>query len=169
MPTRSATPMCVAALLVLASLPSAAVGAEPCASATLIPDDGPPVAVRSWLVCGPLPSPVMPDRDPDGPERAGYDADFLTALGGEHAARPCSGATVTTPDGNVLRFVPRRWEQPYADLNQVYESPGEVCASTTNRNFNGRMGKGGMVHLVSPATAAATAVRGVITDPRKEM
>ncbi|MCG8616293.1 MAG: 3-isopropylmalate dehydratase large subunit [Desulfobacterales bacterium] len=41
---------------------------------------------------------------------------------------------------------------------------GEVAAATTNRNFNGRMGKGGMVHLMSPATAAATAIQGRIAN-----
>ena len=41
---------------------------------------------------------------------------------------------------------------------------GEVAAATTNRNFNGRMGKGGMVHLMSPATAAATAIKGEIAN-----
>ena len=41
---------------------------------------------------------------------------------------------------------------------------GESCASTTNRNFNGRMGKGGMVHLMSPASAAAAAIAGCITN-----
>ena len=45
-------------------------------------------------------------------------------------------------------------------------APDEACASTTNRNFNGRMGKGGMVHLMSPASAVASGIKGHLADPR---
>ena len=44
--------------------------------------------------------------------------------------------------------------------------PGERCASTSNRNFEGRQGKGGRTHLVSPEMAAAAAIKGHFTDIR---
>lgn len=50
-------------------------------------------------------------------------------------------------------------------MNPDQLSPGERCASTSNRNFEGRQGKGGRTHLVSPVVAAATAVRGTLSSP----
>ena len=52
-------------------------------------------------------------------------------------------------------------------MNDDVLDPGERCASTTNRNFEGRQGRGGITHLMSPAMAAAAAVCGHITDVRK--
>jgi 3-isopropylmalate/(R)-2-methylmalate dehydratase large subunit len=54
-------------------------------------------------------------------------------------------------------------------MNPDILQPGERCASTSNRNFEGRQGRGGRTHLVSPAMAAAAAVTGHLTDVRKVM
>ncbi len=50
-------------------------------------------------------------------------------------------------------------------MNPDQLAPGERCASTSNRNFEGRQGKGGRTHLVSPLVAAATAIRGKLSSP----
>jgi 3-isopropylmalate/(R)-2-methylmalate dehydratase large subunit len=51
-------------------------------------------------------------------------------------------------------------------MNPDILAPGERCASTSNRNFEGRQGAGGRTHLVSPVVAAATAIRGRFADSR---
>lgn len=51
-------------------------------------------------------------------------------------------------------------------MNDDRLAPGERCASTSNRNFEGRQGLGGRTHLMSPAMAAAAAVTGRLTDVR---
>jgi 3-isopropylmalate/(R)-2-methylmalate dehydratase large subunit len=61
------------------------------------------------------------------------------------------------------------WRNPGCSMclamNPDKLSPGERCASTSNRNFEGRQGRGGRTHLVSPAVAAATAVSGHLAAP----
>lgn len=52
-------------------------------------------------------------------------------------------------------------------MNEDRLKPGQRCASTSNRNFEGRQGRGGRTHLLSPAMAAAAAITGIITDIRK--
>jgi 3-isopropylmalate/(R)-2-methylmalate dehydratase large subunit len=62
------------------------------------------------------------------------------------------------------------WREPGCSMclamNPDKLAPGERCASTSNRNFEGRQGRGGRTHLVSPAVAAATAVRGRFSTPQ---
>ncbi len=63
------------------------------------------------------------------------------------------------------------WREPGCSMclamNPDRLEPGERCASTSNRNFEGRQGRGGRTHLVSPAMAAAAAVTGRLADVRK--
>jgi 3-isopropylmalate/(R)-2-methylmalate dehydratase large subunit len=65
------------------------------------------------------------------------------------------------------------WRQPGCSMclamNDDVLAPGERCASTTNRNFEGRQGRDSKTHLMSPAMAAAAAIAGCIVDVRKEL
>jgi 3-isopropylmalate/(R)-2-methylmalate dehydratase large subunit len=63
------------------------------------------------------------------------------------------------------------WREPGCSMclgmNPDQLIPGQRCASTSNRNFEGRQGPGGRTHLLSPAMAAAAAVTGRLTDVRE--
>ena len=71
--------------------------------------------------------------------------------------------------GEVFIAAGAEWRQAGCSMclgmNPDQLAPGERCASTSNRNFEGRQGKGGRTHLVSPEVAAATAVRGTLSSP----
>ena len=73
----------------------------------------------------------------------------------------------------IFRAAGCEWRQAGCSLcvamNDDRLSPGDRCASTSNRNFEGRQGKGGRTHLVSPAMAAAAAVTGTLCDVRELM
>lgn len=71
--------------------------------------------------------------------------------------------------GEIFTAAGAEWRQAGCSMclgmNPDQLAPGERCASTSNRNFEGRQGKGGRTHLVSPLVAAATAVRGTLSSP----
>ena len=73
----------------------------------------------------------------------------------------------------VFRAAGFEWREPGCSMclgmNDDRLRPGERCASTSNRNFEGRQGHGGRTHLVSPATAAASALAGCLADPRERL
>jgi 3-isopropylmalate/(R)-2-methylmalate dehydratase large subunit len=71
----------------------------------------------------------------------------------------------------VFREAGFEWREPGCSMclamNDDRLEPGERCASTSNRNFEGRQGAGGRTHLVSPAMAAAAAIAGRFVDVRQ--
>jgi len=71
----------------------------------------------------------------------------------------------------VFKSAGFEWREPGCSMclgmNPDILSPGERCASTSNRNFEGRQGRGGRTHLLSPQMAAAAAITGHLTDVRK--
>jgi 3-isopropylmalate/(R)-2-methylmalate dehydratase large subunit len=70
----------------------------------------------------------------------------------------------------LFRGAGAEWREPGCSMciamNGDRLEPGQYCVSTSNRNFEGRQGKGGRTLLASPLTAAAAAVTGAVTDPR---
>ncbi|MCY1258891.1 3-isopropylmalate dehydratase large subunit [compost metagenome] len=88
---------------------------------------------------------------------------------------PGSGAVKAQAEreglAGILTAAGFEWRQPGCSMclamNDDVLADGVRCASTTNRNFEGRQGRGAITHLMSPAMAAAAAVTGVITDVRK--
>ena len=72
---------------------------------------------------------------------------------------------------DILKTAGFDWREPGCSMclgmNPDRLEPGERCASTSNRNFEGRQGHGGRTHLMSPAMAAAAAITGHLTDVRK--
>jgi 3-isopropylmalate/(R)-2-methylmalate dehydratase large subunit len=88
---------------------------------------------------------------------------------------PGSGAVQAQAEAeglaDIFKSAGFEWRRPGCSMclamNDDVLAPGQRCASTTNRNFEGRQGRGAITHLMSPAMAAAAAVTGCITDVRQ--
>jgi 3-isopropylmalate/(R)-2-methylmalate dehydratase large subunit len=103
-------------------------------------------------------------------------------LEGEHVADSVTGLVV--PGSGLVKLQAEEegldavflaagleWREPGCSMclamNPDVLLPGERCASTSNRNFEGRQGRGGLTHLVSPEMAAAAAIHGHFVDIRE--
>jgi 3-isopropylmalate/(R)-2-methylmalate dehydratase large subunit len=91
----------------------------------------------------------------------------LVVPGSQHVKRQAEAEGLP----EIFREAGCEWREPGCSMciamNGDMLQPGEYSVSTSNRNFEGRQGKGGRTFLASPLTAAASAVTGVVTDVRR--
>ena len=98
---------------------------------------------------------------------------FRNRQGNSRSAQPWPNGGLPEQEGLDKIFLEAgfEWREPGCSMclamNDDRLEPGERCASTSNRNFEGRQGRGGRTHLVSPAMAAAAAIEGRFTDIRQ--
>jgi 3-isopropylmalate/(R)-2-methylmalate dehydratase large subunit len=108
-------------------------------------------------------------------EAARVASGYKIAPGVRALVVPGSGQVKRAAEGEgldrIFRAAGFEWRDPGCSMclamNPDVLEPGQRCASTSNRNFEGRQGRGGRTHLVSPAMAAAAAVKGHFVDVRK--
>jgi 3-isopropylmalate/(R)-2-methylmalate dehydratase large subunit len=91
---------------------------------------------------------------------------MLVVAGSEQVKRAAEAEGID----RIVREAGAEWREPGCSMciamNGDLVGPGQLAVSTSNRNFEGRQGKGARTLLASPLTAAACAVMGVVTDPR---
>ncbi len=91
--------------------------------------------------------------------------------GGSGALKPCAAMRRREGLHEVFLAAGAEWRIPGCSMciamNGDLAQPGQLVVSTSNRNFEGRQGKGARTVLASPATAAASAIAGAIADPRE--
>ena len=106
-----------------------------------------------------------PPRSRQRPPRRHHVRAMVVPGSSRSSARPKKKASIT-----IFKTAGFEWREPGCSMclgmNPDILQPGERCASTSNRNFEGRQGRGGRTHLVSPEMAAAAAITGHFTDIR---
>ena len=119
-----------------------------------------PAPMDAWKTCAPPPASSRATRSAPGCTMHGR-----SRLAGGEAAAESEGLD------RIFLEAGAEWREPGCSMclgmNPDILQPGQRCASTSNRNFEGRQGRGGRTHLVSPAMAAAAAVAGHFTDVRR--
>ena len=120
---------------------------------------------------------IIPKQFLKSIKRSGFGPNLFDAWRYLDPGEPGQDPAARRPNPDFVLNQPRfkgagfEWREPGCSMclamNADRLEPGERCASTSNRNFEGRQGAGGRTHLVSPAMAAAAALAGHFVDVRR--